>query len=206
MDQSWPFIWVTTVGIWKATLRFKTSISNQTVEISHNHTITWVEIVHDSLFTRSRGAILTLWWRSNSHNLTIKIHLFGFHCNPWYHQGEDLTVTPNFKTLSILSLQWKIYSWIMLTDRTFWKSQSLNLLFSSSSRLIFASKECLKSRFHQKNRENSLLELWISISKTWNEIPLIRRSNKSFQAQFCVKLCVFLLTFFHLPLDFNFEA
>ena len=72
----------------KSHLRSETSIHNRTDDIW------WL-----SLSTRSCNAILMLCWRSNSHNLTIPIYLFGFHCNHWYHQGEDLTVTPNFKTL-----------------------------------------------------------------------------------------------------------
>ena len=42
-------------------------------------------------------------------------------------------------------------------DQAFWISQSLNIFFSFS-RLIFVSEQCLKSRFYQENRKNSLLE------------------------------------------------
>ena len=46
-----------------------------------------------------------------------------------------------------------------------WIAQSLNLLISSSSRLIPAFMECLKSRFCWKNRKISPLELQIAIFK-----------------------------------------
>ena len=36
------------------------------------------------------------------------------------------------------------------TNQTFWTSESLNLLLSSSSRLVFPFEEYLKSRFHRK--------------------------------------------------------
>ena len=83
---------------------------------------------------------------------------------------------------------------------------SLNILLSSSSRLNPASKEWLKVRFHQKNKEISTLECRNLFSKKWIEKPLIQRSIGSFQARFWVRLCVFLLIFHYISLDFNFKA
>ena len=54
-----------------------------------------------------------------------------------------------------------------------WTTQSLNLLLSSSSRLIYASRECLKSRFCGENGKKSLLECQTLFSKSQNEKPLI---------------------------------
>ena len=45
-----------------------------------------------------------------------------------------------------------------------------------------------------------------SFSKMWNEKPLIQKSIGSFREGLFVRLHVFLLTFCHLLLDFNFEA
>ena len=132
------------------------------------------EIFWCSLFTWSRELILTFWWRYDDRDLTIKILLFGFHRDHWSHQGEDLAVNP-------ISLHYKFslfdvikHSWIVTIGWTFWIAHSLNLLVSSSSRLIFASIECLKLWFPRNNRENSLLELLISIFKNVKWKALIR--------------------------------
>ena len=68
-----------------------------------------------------------------------------------------------FVPISTLSLQRYKSFLAALINGTSWTSQSLNLLLSSSSRLVFVSKEFLKLRFHQKRRKNFLLELQIFV-------------------------------------------
>ena len=91
------------------------------------------EISWRSLFARSLSVILTLRWRANSRELTIKIRPFEFHHDRWSHQGEDMIVSPNFKTLEILSPQQKMHSWMFQVIEMFrhlnpWISWSLPLL------------------------------------------------------------------------------
>ena len=90
--------------------------------------------------------------------------------------------------------------------QTVYSSNSMNILISSSSRLIYASGECLKSRFNRNNREKSSLECQNLSSKSQNEKPLIWQSFGSFRARLQVRLHVFLLIFCHVSLDFNFES
>ena len=98
------------------------------------------------------------------------------------------------------------HSWIVFIDQSFLTAQSLNLLVFSSSRLIFVSKESLKSRIHQTSRKNSLLELRESILENVEWKALIRRSIRSFRVKIWVRLCVFLLFFRHLSLNLNIKA
>ena len=60
-------------------------------------------------------------------------------------------------------------------------------------------------RFHRENREKSVIECRQSSSKLQNEKPLIQRSIGSFRALSQVRICVFLLIFLPITLDFNFE-
>ena len=82
-------------------------------------------------------------------------------------------------------------------------SPSLNLLISSSFRLISASRESLKSRFHHKNRDELPLECQISSLKSRNEKPMIWWSIESFRAWHLVRLCVFLLIFSLVSFSLN---
>ena len=98
-------------------------------------------------------------------------------------------------------LRRKIYSWMFSSNLIAWTPPSLNLSLSSSSRLIFASKEWLKVRFFRKNRENLSLECQGLPSKLRNEKPLIQLSIGSFRMLYQVRLCVFLLIFCPVSLD-----
>ena len=67
---------------------------------------------------------------------------------------------PKYSSI-IFSLSHSVCILNFFIDLTFSTPQSLTLLFSSSSRLICASSECLKSRFCQGRRKNLPLELQI---------------------------------------------
>ena len=104
------------------------------------HAMTW----HD-LDTPSR-----IWWiLLNDINSTPRVTY-----EPLIKDAEaDLIATPNFYLflLSFLIVQSILGFFI---DQTFWTILSLNILLSSSFRFIFASKECLKSRFCWGIRKN----------------------------------------------------
>ena len=97
------------------------------------------------------------------------------------------------------------HSWMFSSNQIVETPPSLNLSFSYSSRLIFASNEWSKVRFCQKNWENSPLECRRSFSKLQNEKPLNRRSI-GFQKLCEVRLCVFLILFRPVSLDYNLEC
>ena len=108
-DQSGPFVWgVIMVRTQSAIWESETSIHDRTNQISWR-----------SLYTQSRGTILMLRWRSDGRDLTLTIWLFRFYRDHWSHQGEDLTVMPNFKILEILSLWWEMYSWMFWAIKLF---------------------------------------------------------------------------------------
>ena len=60
-------------------------------------------------------------------------------------------------------------------------------------------------RFHEKKRENFLLEGQQLSKKLRNEKPLIWQSIGSFRALSWVRICVFLLISLSIVLDFYFE-
>ena len=64
-------------------------------------------------------------------------------------KGEetDRTVASKFYLFIPLLFDEKTFEDV-LSNQIFWTSQSLNLMLSSSARLICASKECLKVRFY----------------------------------------------------------
>ena len=74
--------------------------------------------------------------------------------------------------------------------RCVYSSQSMNIVISSSSRLIYASGECLKWSFYQNNREKWPLECQNLSSKSWNKKPLIWKSIGSFWVWLQVRLHV----------------
>ena len=89
-------------------------------------------------------------------------------------------------------------SWIFQTNKYVETTQSWNLLFSTSSRIIFTFEECLKSRFGGESQTKSPLERWNSFSKLQNKKPLIWQLIGSFWARLWVRLRVFLLIFLHV--------
>ena len=89
---------------------------------------------------------------------------------------DQLSIQRPCPILSIYMLLWWCKPFLGVSiNRYVWTSQSLNLLFSSSFRLIYASDECLKSRFRWENRKNLSLELWIFFfqnKKPWYDYEL----------------------------------
>ena len=94
----------------------------------------------------------------------------------------------------------------VLSNQSVYKSQSLNLLLSSSSRSILASKGHLKVRFCWENREKLLLECRRPSLNPRNEKALIRWAIGSIQALSRVRIPVYLLISFPIKLDLNFKS
>ena len=147
------------------------------------------------VYKQWRKKISMLHLKSDRHDLTTLNWLWAFH----------LVMLNFYLFISPPLLQWCKAFLDVSMDRTFWTSQSLNILFSSFSRLISASRECLKLRFRQEHRKNSLLELWIFSFRNEKSSAFMCNQLDHFERDFGIDFYMFfLLIFFPITLDFNF--
>ena len=120
--------------------------------------------LYDDSYTHNGVAkIWTLHHEFNKHDLTTLIRLQAFHMSRRLKINRQIKEpSPRLAYLYFLSFMENIFLDVSI-NWSFWTSQSLNLLLSSSSRLIFACKECLKWRFCWVRRNNFPLEIWIFV-------------------------------------------
>ena len=109
---------------------------------------------------------------------------------------------PNSALFMILFFKQCTHSRIFI-NQNFRTSQFLNLLISSSYRLISSSNEVLKSRFCQRRRKNSPLKYEYVLSKSGMK-SLHLATNWIISSAILTRLCVLFLIFRPKPFDFNF--